>query len=162
MGNYIARSYDYGQRRTTITYKRTSKSNLSSNSISRYFGRNWFRRGRRRARSNTEEELSENNYPISDEIDYSKYNKVVKNYIREWYSDIEKDRYDVNKTLNSFINMTKAIAKEYSNKFGMKINDKQVREILPFLRERTELPEKLDRPDLKENCFTNYILILEL
>lgn len=86
----------------------------------------------------------------TDEIDYSKYNKVVKNYIREWYSDIEKDRYDVNKTLNSFINMTKAIAKEYSNKFGMKINDKQVREILPFLRERTELPENLERTDLKE------------
>ena len=86
----------------------------------------------------------------TEEIDYSKYNKVVKNYIREWYSDIEKDRYDVNKTLNSFINMTKAIAKEYSNKFGMKINDKQVREILPFLRERTELPENLERPDLKQ------------
>ena len=86
----------------------------------------------------------------TDEIDYSKYNKVVKNYIREWYSDIEKDRYDVNKTLNSFINMTKAIAKEYSNKFGMKINDKQVREILPFLRERTGLPENLERPDLKQ------------
>jgi hypothetical protein len=150
VGNYIARSYDYGKRRTTIVYKRTSKPNLSSNNISRYFGWDRLRRGRRRARSNTEEELSENNYPISDEIDYSKYNKVVKNYIREWYSDIEKDRYDVNKTLNSFINMTKAIAKEYSNKFGMKINDKQVREILPFLRERTELPKNLERTDLEK------------
>lgn len=77
-------------------------------------------------------------------------NNKVKDDIRTWYADIEKGRYDVNKSLNSFINVTKGIAKEYSNKFGIKINDKQIREIMPFLRERTDLPEKLDRPDLKK------------
>lgn len=85
-----------------------------------------------------------------DKNNYSQYNNNVKDDIRTWYADIEKGRYDVNKSLNSFINITKGIAKEYGNKFGMKINDKQIREIMPFLRERTGLPEKLDRPDLKK------------
>lgn len=85
-----------------------------------------------------------------EKSNYSKYNDKVKDDIRTWYADIEKGRYDVNKSLNSFINVTKGIAKEYGNKFGIKINDKQIREIMPFLRERTDLPEKLDRPDLKK------------
>lgn len=78
VGNYIARSYDYGQRRTTITYKRTSKSNLSSNSISRYFGWDRLRRGRRRARSNTEEELSDFSSNIPDDIDEILRRKVIR------------------------------------------------------------------------------------
>ena len=76
-------------------------------------------------------------------------NEKAKNYVREWYAGIEKDRYDVNRSLNSLINLTKQKAKDFS-KSGLKISDKQIREIMPFLRERTEFPEKLDRPDLKK------------
>lgn len=74
----------------------------------------------------------------------------VKRYVREWYADIEKNRYDVNRTLNSFQRYTKNIADEFSKKTGLKVTDKMVREIMPFLRERTDFPEKLDRPDLKK------------
>lgn len=74
----------------------------------------------------------------------------VKDKIYEWHGNIGKDRFDVDKHLNSFINTSKSIAKEYSKKFGMKVSDKMVREILPFLRERTEFPEKLNRPDLEK------------
>ena len=72
----------------------------------------------------------------------------VKNSIRKWYASIEKDRYDVNKTLTSLINHTKYIAKQFSQKYGFKISDKMIREVMPFLRERTDIPENLNRPEL--------------
>ena len=75
-------------------------------------------------------------------------NKQVKEYVRQWYASIESDRYDVNKTLNSFINMSNNIAKEYSKKLNQKVTGKMVREIMPFLRERTDIPENLNRPEL--------------
>ncbi len=75
--------------------------------------------------------------------------KKAKEEVRNWYAGIEIDRLDVNKHINSFINMSKAIAKDLSKKTGLKITDKMVREIAPFLRERTEIPDKLERNDLK-------------
>jgi hypothetical protein len=68
--------------------------------------------------------------------------------IYKWYGNIGKDRFDVDKNLNSFITISKAIAKEYTKKLGIKVTDKMVREVLPFLRERTDLPKKLNRPEL--------------
>lgn len=73
---------------------------------------------------------------------------AIKNAIRKWNAKIEKDRYDVNKTLNSLINISKAISKEFSKKYGFKISDKMIREVMPFLRERTDIPENLNRPEL--------------
>lgn len=70
--------------------------------------------------------------------------------IYKWHGNIGKDRFDVDKHLNSFINTSKSIANEYSKKLGFKVSDKMVREILPFLRERTQLPEKLNRPELSK------------
>ena len=141
--------------RWTRTRRESSKENVRANQniakskTRKINGR--FRSTTTRNNNKTFRGIDDNYYSLSKEqgIDYSKYNQKAKDYIREWYSDIEKNRYDVNKTLNSFINITKAIAKEYSKNFGMKINDKQIREILPFLRERTGLPERLERPDLK-------------
>lgn len=73
---------------------------------------------------------------------------AIRNAIRKWNAKIEKDRYDVNKTLNSLINISKAISKEFSKKYGFKISDKMIREVMPFLRERTDIPENLNRPEL--------------
>lgn len=70
--------------------------------------------------------------------------------VYEWHGNIGKDRFDVDKTLNSFTNMSKSIAKEYSKKFGFNVTDKMVREVMPFLRERTGLPENLNRKDLQK------------
>lgn len=75
--------------------------------------------------------------------------KKAKDEVRNWYAGIEIDRLDVNKHINSFINMSKSIAKDLSQKTGLNITDKMVREIMPFLRERTDIPEKLQRNDLK-------------
>ena len=72
----------------------------------------------------------------------------AKGYVRKWYADIEKDRYDVNKSLTSFINLTKEKARQLSKDRGFKVTDKEIREIMPFLRERTELPQNLNRPEL--------------
>ena len=74
--------------------------------------------------------------------------KTAKQAIREWKAGVETDRYDVDKALNSFIIHTKQTAKDLSKTTGMKVNDKLVREIMPFLRERTGVPEKLGRKDL--------------
>ena len=76
--------------------------------------------------------------------------QTVRDKVYDWHGGIGKDRYDVDKTLNSFIRMSKNIAKDLSQKTGLKISDKQLREMLPFLRERTNIPEKLDRDDLKK------------
>ena len=76
--------------------------------------------------------------------------QTVRDKVYEWHGGIGKDRYDVDKTLNSFIRMSKNIAKDVSQKTGLKVSDKQLREMLPFLRERTNIPEKLDRDDLKK------------
>ena len=82
-----------------------------------------------------------------DEINIEKSGR---DKIYEWHADIETKRFDVNKTLQSTINISKSIAKEYSKTTGQKISDKMVREILPFLRERTEVPEALGRKDLSK------------
>ena len=76
--------------------------------------------------------------------------RVAKNEVRKWYGEIEKDRYDVNKNLSAFVKHTDRVAKDLSKKLGFKVNGKMVREIMPFLRERTEFPKKLDRKDLRK------------
>lgn len=76
--------------------------------------------------------------------------QTVRDKVYDWHGGIGKDRYDVDKALNSFIRMSKNIAKDLSQKTGLKVSDKQLREMLPFLRERTNIPEKLDRDDLKK------------
>ena len=75
--------------------------------------------------------------------------RIAKNEVRKWYGGIEKDRYDVNKNLSAFVRHTDRVAKDLSKKLGFKVNGKMVREIMPFLRERTDFPMKLDRKDLK-------------
>lgn len=75
-------------------------------------------------------------------VDARKYNKVLKEGVQKWSAEIGIRRYEVDRTLNNFINITRQIAKE------LKVNDRNLREIMPFLRERTELPEKLNRPEL--------------
>lgn len=75
-------------------------------------------------------------------VDARKYNKVLKEGVQKWSAEIGIRRYEVDRTLNNFINITRQISKE------LKVNDKNLREIMPFLRERTELPEKLNRPEL--------------
>lgn len=75
-------------------------------------------------------------------VDARKYNKVLKEGVQKWSAEIGIRRYEVDRTLNNFINITRQISKK------LKVNDKNLREIMPFLRERTELPEKLNRPEL--------------
>lgn len=77
-------------------------------------------------------------------IDAKKYDKELKKGVAKWHAEIEKRRYDADRTLSSFINYTKSIAKELG------IKDKHLREVMPFLRERTAFPESLNRPELKE------------
>lgn len=72
------------------------------------------------------------------------YVPVVKDAVRNWTAEIEKRRFDVNKDITEFINSTRKLSK----KIG--ISDKNIRELMPFLRERTELPEQLNRPELKK------------
>lgn len=84
------------------------------------------------------------NVNTGDEI-----NQVVRDKVYDWHGKLESDRYDVDKALNSFIQLTKHKAKNLSQKTGIKISDKQLREILPFLRERTGFPKTLDRDDLR-------------
>ena len=78
--------------------------------------------------------------------DARKYNQALKEGISKWHAEIETRRYDANKTINSFVNLTKNIAK------NLGVNDKNLREIMPFLRERTDLPENLakQRPELQK------------
>ena len=75
--------------------------------------------------------------------------KVVRDKVYDWHGNLESDRYDIDKALNSFINLTKHKAKNISGKTGLKVTDKQLREIMPFLRERTGFPESLERDDLR-------------
>lgn len=84
-----------------------------------------------------------------DEPGAKKIKEKALDKIYEWHGNIGKDRYDVDKALNSFVNLTKHLAKEYKKKTGMNVTDKMVREVMPFLRERTGLPKSLDRPELK-------------
>ena len=69
-------------------------------------------------------------YSIGDEIptrqDEINIEKSGRDKIYEWHADIGKNRFDVNKTLQSTINMSKSIAKEYSKTTGQKISDKMV------------------------------------
>lgn len=88
--------------------------------------------------------VSESGYR-GDEI-----NQVVRDKVYDWHGDLESDRYDVDKALNSFVQLTKSRAKNISAKIGVKVSDKQLREIMPFLRERTGFPKSLDRDDLRE------------
>ena len=76
-------------------------------------------------------------------IDARKYNKVLKEGVQKWHAQINLRRYEADRVLNNFINITKGMAKEIG------VNDKKLREIMPFLRERTELPEGLNRPELE-------------
>ena len=76
-------------------------------------------------------------------VDARKYNKVLKEGVQKWHAQINLRRYEADRVLNNFINITKGMAKEIG------VNDKNLREIMPFLRERTELPEELNRPELK-------------
>lgn len=94
----------------------------------------------KKAKSRTKERIEK----AKNIVDARKYNKVLKEGVQKWNSEIGIRRYEADRTLNSFINITKAIAKEH------KINDKNLREIMPFLRERTEFPESLNRPELKK------------
>lgn len=72
------------------------------------------------------------------------YTPVVKHAVRRWTAEIEQRRFDVNKDITEFVNLTRKLSKDT----GLK--DKNIREIMPFLRERTGLPESLNRPDLKK------------
>lgn len=76
-------------------------------------------------------------------IDAKKYNAELKRGVAKWSAEINSRRYDADRTLNSFINHTKSIAKELG------IKDKHLREVMPFLRERTDFPESLNRAELK-------------
>ena len=94
--------------------------------------------------------ISESEYRGKGQKAKQSVEQTVRDKVYDWHGGIGKDRYDVDKTLNSFIRMSKNIAKDLSQKTGLKISDKQLREMLPFLRERTNIPEKLDRDDLKK------------
>lgn len=50
--------------------------------------------------------------------------------------------FESTKLINDFIGKTKDFASKY------KLNDKQIREIMPFIRENTNLPNNFDRKDL--------------
>ncbi len=76
-------------------------------------------------------------------VSAKQYNKKLKEGIAKWSSEINIRRYEADRTLNAFINITKTISKQIG------VNDKHLREIMPFLRERTEFPEELNRPELK-------------
>lgn len=77
-------------------------------------------------------------------VDARKYNKILKKGVQQWNAEINIRRYETDRILNNFINITKALAKEIG------VNDKNLREIMPFLRERTEFPSELKRPELKK------------
>lgn len=72
------------------------------------------------------------------------YNTALKDGIREWDSQIRIRQYESSKALNEFINQSNKIGKEWG------YDGTKLRELMPFLRERTEIPENLNRPDLKE------------
>jgi hypothetical protein len=133
----------YAERYTTrSSYGQGIPSSLSANS--RGF-KKWSLGTNSQNRSSQREYSIEPEYEENNEIREKGLDKVYK-----WHGDIGKDRFDVDKKLNSFIQTTKGTAKEFSRKLGIKVSDKMVREIMPFLRERTNLPEKLNRPDLKK------------
>lgn len=76
--------------------------------------------------------------------DAKNYDYTLKDGVKQWNAEIEKRRYQVGKDINELINISKQLSKEVG------ASDKQIREIMPFLRERTELPSALERPDLHE------------
>lgn len=76
--------------------------------------------------------------------DAKAYNIALKDGIRQWDSQIRTRQYDVGKNLTEFINKTKDVGKQWG------LDSEKLREIMPFLRERTDIPENLNRPDLKE------------
>lgn len=83
------------------------------------------------------------NEKVKDLESSDNYIPVVKDAVRNWSAEIEKRRFDVNKDITEFVNSTRKLSKETG------LSDKNIRELMPFLRERTEFPESLDRPDLK-------------
>lgn len=93
-------------------------------------------------------ELYEKIKNIKDQIKPSSSDTEIKSKakakIRQWVSNINVDRLDLSKEINSFVQDAKKIAKEY------KVSDKLIRETMPFLRERTGIPEALDRQDIKD------------
>lgn len=87
----------------------------------------------------------------TDNSDEIKIEKSGKDKIYDWHADIETKRFDVNKTLQSTINISNSLAKELSKAKDIKnLSGKTIRELLPFLRERTEVPEELGRKDLSK------------
>lgn len=75
--------------------------------------------------------------------DAKAYDTYLKDNIRAWDSEIRKRRYEVGKNLTEFINNTDKLGKEWN------INGSLLREVMPFLRERTAVPEKLNKQDVK-------------
>ena len=96
--------------------------------------------GKREKKSKTKARIEK----AKEVVDARKYNKALKEGVQRWHSEIAIRRYEVDKTLNSFINVTKGIAKQ------LNVNPENLREIMPFLRERTDLPEKLGKPELQK------------
>lgn len=114
-----------------------------------------FRLNRKNGQTSQETEgsgktIAEKNSKILASQDEIKIEKATRDSLYQWYGEVEKARYDVDKDLNQFNKITRSTAKDFSNKTGMKVSDKMIREILPFLRERTEVPEALGRKDLTE------------
>lgn len=76
-------------------------------------------------------------------VDAKKYNKILKKGVEKWATEINVRRYNADRIINAFIRQTKNIAKE------LNVNEVHLREIMPFLRERTDFPSELNRPELK-------------
>lgn len=102
--------------------------------------------------SSSERFLSEDRpkYKSKEIEDKNGVKEAALDKVYKWNGNIGKDRFDVDNVLNSFVQLTKGLGKEYSKKYGINVTDKMVREVMPFLRERTGLPEKLNRPELKK------------
>jgi hypothetical protein len=71
---------------------------------------------------------------------------AVKGYVRDWYNNVAVRKFDSSKNITELVNTSNDYAK---NLEGIKANGKQLRELMPFLRERTEFPES-GRPELKK------------
>ena len=117
--------------------------------ISQYFNRRTSKKKSERTEfkrvEKTKKSVDNSNY-----ADEKTIRSKIKDAVYKWHGDTNTDRYDVAKSLNSFINLSKHKAKNLSQKLGTKVTDTQLREILPFLRERTGFPKSLERDDLRK------------
>jgi len=88
-------------------------------------------------------EIAEESKPKNLEAESIKDN--LRNLINNRRSNIDLANYDTSLKINKFISEVDDVAKE------LKINPKQLREIMPFIRENTDLPIKnFDRKDLHQ------------